>query len=467
MTQRTSLLCLMLALAGLGCARATTTESRPAASAYPRVPVAIASAEPIPEPVPTDGPTAIYSNTSYVEALAAQGNQLWTATRGGLERYDVARRTRDALYTTQDGLPSLLVEGVALTADGRPMAITAEHRCILHLATNRFGCERRTPTPNAPLAEGADRVEGSPVTARYAATDGSEWLGTADLGLWVRDHEKLVRVTPSNQIVANHVLAITQWRGAVYFASFDRGLGSLKEGQFNVLAVGPQLLNDALATPEGLFVASSEGLFVTTDGLTFQRERRVTERVVNDLAYDAKRKILYATATSSLWELPLGNSRRSIRAEYLPGGSHSLQAVDVAEDGCVYLASEDRGILRRDGRRRYTGFDRLAGYPSSWATDVLAVNRDGAWAASLRHGVFGVGLTRQSTVGGIEPWVLFLARDPADPRSSFIGTQGGAWIAKDDELHPLHGLPNRCVHSLARLSDGLWVGTEGGVAVYR
>jgi ligand-binding sensor domain-containing protein len=431
------------------------------------VPEAIASAGPLPEPAPTDGPTAIYSNTSYVEAIAAHGNQLWAATRGGLERYDMTRRTRDALYTTQDGLPSLMIEKVSFTDDFRPMAITAEHRCLLHVATNRFGCERRTPTPSVPSPEGGGRVEGSPITARYTASDGSEWLGTADLGLWVRDHGRLVRVSPTNQVVANHVVAIAEWRGTVYFASFDHGLGSLKDGKFTVLGLGPQMLNDVLATPEGLFVASSEGLYVTTDGATFQREQRVTERFVNDLAYDAKRSVLYATATSSLWELPLGKPKRSIRADYLPGGSHSLQAVDVAEDGAVYLASEDRGILRRDGRRKYTGFDRLAGYPSSWTTDVLANSRESAWAASLRHGVYEVGRRRQTSVAGVESWVLFLGRDPVDPRNAFIGTQDGAWVARGSRKDSLRGLPNLCVHSLARLSDGLWVGTEGGVAVYR
>jgi ligand-binding sensor domain-containing protein len=402
-----------------------------------------------------------------VEALAGSGQSLWVATQGGLEEYDLAKRARVAHYTTLAGLPTLSIETVTLNASGLPVVNTAKHRCTLHAATRRFACVDSEELPAEPPSESNERIEGAPVTAHYRSVDGREWLGTAGLGVWERSAGQLRRLSPVEQIVSNHVVAIAEWKQAVYVASFDRGLGRFKEGRFSAMPLQAHLLNDVIATPTALFVAASDGLYKTEDGERFEREARVTEHFISDLAYDAERNTVYATATSSLWELALGTPTKPARSTYLPGGSRSLQAVDISPQGTVFLATEDRGVLRREGKRRFTSFDRLAGYPSSWATDVLALDGTSALFGSLHHGVFAVGGASPLPVASPSPWILFLGRDPEQPERVFVGTQGGASLIQGEQGRKLQGLPNPCVHAMARLSSGLWVGTEGGLAQYR
>jgi ligand-binding sensor domain-containing protein len=471
-------------------------------------------------PAAPDGPVAIHSNTTQVQAMAGSRETLWVATRGGLEQYDLSRRERVALYSSRDGLPSLVIEDVALQPDGWPVVTTPAHRCALRVASRRFACapHARSVAPAAgrdaaralarapirttarataravepdtaralrgrvvaPLTEHATergdvaatpgaaivRIEGSAVTAHYRSPDGRDWYGTAGLGVWERAAGQWRRLTPTQQIASNHVVAIAEWNLATYFATFDRGLSRFANGRFSSVALGPTFLNDIVATPKALYVATSEGLYVSADGEHFRRDTRVTEGFVTDLAYAAAQDILYATATNSLWEVPLGAAQSHVRSLYLPGGSRSVQAVDVSQDGSVYLATEDRGVMRRAGKRRFELFDRLSGAPTSWATDVLAIDATTALFGSLRHGAFTTG-NQQKYVPSPDPWILFLGRDSLEPQRIFVGTQGGAAIIDGSTMRTLAELPNPCVHVMARLSTGLWVGTEGGLGQYR
>lgn len=430
-------------------------------------------------------PRAIFSNTTYVRALAASGGKVWAATTGGLEVFDVQKRTRSYVYTTNDGLPSLAVDSVKVTDHDVVVVSTSEHDCALAGGNQRFVCSRRpTSTPQSELwrvssyervdversSNGAikanDQIEGANVTSRILLGGGREWLGTAGRGVWERTTGGLTRVTPVAQIAGNHVVAVTEWQQSTWFATFDRGLSVLRDDRFQDVPLEPRMLNDVLGTNEGLFVATSEGLFRSEDGQRFERDVRVAEKAITDLAYDQSTHVLYAAATNSLWEIDLGKPRKYPRSTYQPGGTRSLQAVDVSPDGTVFLATEDRGVLRRDAHKRYTAFDRLAGYASSWVIDVLALDEQAALGGTLRHGVFST--DGHERVGDeFDAWVLFLGRDVHDASTVFVGTQEGAGLVQNGKIRTLEGLPNGCVHTLVRASDGIWVGTEGGLALYR
>jgi ligand-binding sensor domain-containing protein len=419
-------------------------------------------------------PSAIYSNTTVVKAMASDGRTLWVATQGGLEEYDVRGRERIRVYTTNDGLPALAVDAVKWTPSDVLVVSASGHDCVMPKGTRRFTCSLRLGAKTVANAASpglsrppvpTEQIEGATVTARLSVNDGSEWIGTAGMGTWVHIGSKFIRVTPREQIASNHVVAVSEWGGSIWFATFDHGLSELRGGRFMDAALGPRMLNDVIGTDGGLFVATSEGLFVSEDGSTFRRESRVTERSVTDLAYDPRTRTLYATATNSLWEVSLSKRGKYVRASYQPGGTRSLQAVDVSPEGTVFLASEDRGVLRREEDTRFTVFDRLAGFPSSWVIDVVALGEHAALAGTLRHGVFDV-FGDQRFDKGLDSWVLFLGRDPHRPGAVLVGTQGGGAIVAGSDVQTLRGLPNKCVHTMARAHDGVWVGTEGGLARY-
>jgi ligand-binding sensor domain-containing protein len=216
-------------------------------------------------------------------------------------------------------------------------------------------------------------------------------------------------------------------------------------------------------------VAGSDGLWWTADGVRFRHHGGVTSQAINDLAYDAGTGTLYATAPGALWSMSrggAGGARRLAR----PGGSRSLQAVE-ARRGIVWLATEDRGVIRIDdgGDGDVHLYDKAAGAPSSWALDVAEVANGDAYAATLRDGV--VRITRdgrlEAVAGLPSPWILHLAADAAPGNPLWIGTQAGAaGLTSDGRLLPLGGLPDARVHAIAPLAEGLWVGTEGGAALY-
>jgi ligand-binding sensor domain-containing protein len=430
-------------------------------------------------------PAALYTNTATVTDLLVEPADVWVATGGGVEAYDPMSLGRRRLYTTADGLAENAVLG--LEREGPALvARTARARCFLDrprpaagpaAAAARFRCVPAPPrAPEAPAA--ADEiVEGARVTVTRPLGE-AELVGTAGRGLWLRDTCRLRPLTPGGQICGNHVVAAAAWRGRVWLGTFDQGLCSRATKDdaagFHGAAVPFKMINDLVVTPRGLFVAGSDGLWWTADGVRFRRHGGVTSQVINDLAYDAVTGTLYATAPGALWRIPRGGSGGA-RALARPGGSRSLQAVE-ARRGIVWLATEDRGVIRMGAGGDSGGggdlalYDRAAGAPSSWALDVAEVANGDAYAATLRDGVVRITRDgRMEAVAGLpSPWILHLVADPAPGGPLWIGTQGGAArLASDGRLIPFGGLPDTRVHAIAPLADGLWVGTEGGTAVYR
>jgi ligand-binding sensor domain-containing protein len=119
-------------------------------------------------------------------------------------------------------------------------------------------------------------------------------------------------------------------------------------------------------------------------------------------------------------------------------------------------------VVRVDGDHVQV-FDRAAGLPSSWALAV-DVSRDGsALMGTLRHG-----LCRIRQDGNLEPvplpdpWVL---RVRVDADRVYVGTQGGAFVIQDGNVHTVAHVPDPRVHEIRAIGDELWVGTEGGTLV--
>jgi ligand-binding sensor domain-containing protein len=121
----------------------------------------------------------------------------------------------------------------------------------------------------------------------------------------------------------------------------------------------------------------------------------------------------------------------------------------------VWLASEDRGVIRfRAGK--FESFDRASGLPSSWFVDVAPAAGGGVWAATLRNGAVRLDSNGRVRELGANPhaWGLRLYNDGG---KMLFGTQQG--------LGGDAALPDPRVHALLRTARGLWVGTEGGLAL--
>lgn len=408
----------------------------------------------------------VVTHTRYVEDIAVDGGAAWVATRGGLERYDLLGWRR-RVFTTADGLAEIHVREVHAMA-GTVEARTLSHRC--YLEGERFACTpaARLEMPEPTLAPG---FQGARVTAR-AAIVGGELIGTAGRGVWLRRDrapDAPVLLTRREQVCSNHVMAMAEFRGALYLGSFDEGLCVTRGKGFRRIDAPFRMINDVVATPHGLFVAANSGLYRSEDGATFEKVEYVSARGVNGLAFDGF--TLYATTPATLWQIPLvkrdaqGRWLRR-RQHWLPGGARAVQKVAVGA-GAVWMASEDHGVIRF-ANGRFQVLDRAAGMATSWVMDVT-VTSDTMYAATFRHGLIAVALdangaprldTARAVAGMPDAWLLRV--DVLDD-TLWVGTQQGAARIDGRGVATTQALPHPCVHAMARFDGATWLATEGGL----
>ena len=327
---------------------------------------------------------ATYTNTETVAAVEEQDGALWVTTTGGRERYDLATLTRTEV--THVGAPAAAALAVA------------------------------------------PRYQGARETARVVTSIGTV-VGTAGAGVWL-DGAAPRRLTPTGQICGNHVVAVTTWKKRTWVATFDRGVCWLDGDRWVTPTTDFRMANDLIATPRGLVVAASEGLYVSKDGVHFARWKGIVDDGFNDLAVVGNE--LYATMPGALWRLPLGRGARRARTRWKLGGAKALQAV-AADAAGLWVTSEDRGVLQPIG------------------DDDVAIQRgaDGAWGQ----------------VAGLETtWLLFVGAD-ADGAGAWVGAQGGVYhVAADGRVtSPPVALPDPNVHVVVEDRRALWIGTEGGL----
>jgi len=406
---------------------------------------------------------AVATNTEHVEGMVTSGRHLWVATRGGVERYTLPDFNERRLYTTDHGLAGTYVRSVAIERSPTGAVVVARTQGkACRLRGDRFVCADAAPLPS-PEPAVAPRFANARVTGRLRV--GSRTVvGTAGAGLWLAKGagDQARRLTPTDQVCSNHVMTMADYDGRVWLGSFDRGLCTTADGRrFERVAAPFRMVNELEATPHGLFIASSAGLFRTRDGATFERVAAVTERGVNGLAYDGRS--LWVTTPGALFRVRLGRRGPRDWNWWMPAGSRSLQAVAVSPDRRVWIATEDRGVIVKTGRR-FRAIDRAAGMPSSWVLDV-AVGADGvAYAATLRDGVVAIDdrLRRRRVRGLPDKWTLDVHEDPA---GLWVGTQGGAALVSAGGASEVVGVPHPNVHGFLRAGGKVFVATEGGLLV--
>jgi ligand-binding sensor domain-containing protein len=390
-----------------------------------------------------------FVHTRDVRALALFEGAVWVASTGGVERYALGTYERTHHFTQAQGLDALDV--LALEADGEKLfARTARSRCELSLQGAR--CEPSAAPPPAPKLL-AHSNNGWSVSAELSVGADRLW-GTRGGGLWLERGESTRALTPVRQICTNHVQALAAFRGELFVGGFRDGLCVRRAGGFDTLATPFRFVNALLALDDVMFVAAHEGLFRTHDGLTFIKVPGVNEHGVNGLARSGN--TLYVTTPGTLYRVPLAGGK--VRTLRRPGGSLALQGVSVYAND-VWLASEDRGVLRLRGKH-VTPFDALSGLASSWVLDVTVDARGTAYAATLKDGLFAISPRGEvRAVPLASKWLLKLG-----------WLSGALWVGSQDGLLSMSSRePARCagssVHALLEWNGQMWMGSESGLFV--
>jgi ligand-binding sensor domain-containing protein len=398
---------------------------------------------------------SVHTSTAHVEDLAVDGERLWVATRGGLELYDVGSGAFRRRYDTRDGLDTAHVWTVTLR-DGTPQVRTTASTC--RLLGGAFSCTpAKGPLPLEPTV--GPRRAGKRVTATVEVR-GRRFEGTAGAGLWLGG-ETPRRLTPGGQPCSNHIGPMVEDGPRLWLGSFHEGLCWTDDGvSFSTATDAPRMINDLAAVDGVLWVAATEGLFRSDDGVRFERERSIRPRGVNGLAADGD--VLWVTTPGALWQVPLGKGRTTAFSR--PGRTRAIQGL-VRGAGVSWLPTEDRGVLRVDSQQGVTHFDLAAGLSSSWFLAAAVDGEGRVYAGSLRDGVTVIEPDgTHHRVGGLpDAWVFDVTRIED---TIMVGTQGGAAAISDGGVVSVPDLPHPNVHGFARYRGQLWVATEGGLAVY-
>lgn len=416
--------------------------------------LAFALASPVAD-APSFELTTVHNSTAHVEDIAVRGNMLWAATSGGLEVYDIATGDLRLRYDTRHGLDTAHVWSIAFP-DGLIRVRTSASLCQLQGDT--FNCKPAIGPPAVEPTVGPRR-DGHRVTA-IANAEGKRFEATAGAGLWIGG-ENPRRLTPDDQPCSNHIGPMLTDGDRLWLGAFHEGLCFTDDGKtFTHASAGPRMINDLLSVDGVLWIAATEGLFRTKDGVTFERETSIKPRGVNGLARDGE--TILVTTPGALWTVPLGKGRTVAQAR--PGRTRAIQGLVQTADA-TWLTTEDRGVVRVDSNGDTTRFDLAAGLPASWFLAAAADERGNIFAGSLRNGVTVLepnGSHRQ--VKGLpDTWIFDVTR-VGD--TIMVGTQNGAALIRDDQVTVLPDLPHSNVHGFAEYRGQLWVATEGGLAVY-
>lgn len=412
-------------------------------------------------------PADVWAATMNVRALATDGAYVWAATGGGVERYDRATHRRDTFGVAQ-GLDTLDAIDVRVQ-QGTVEIDTYASRCSFESADQRFHCHK-TAT-RAPAAREIGGFRGHAVTARLEL--GSDaYIATRGGGLFHLHDERVTLLSDPSVSMSSFVHTAARFRDELWLGSFDDGLfrvplehgqirQDLRKGAVKV-ATPFRMVNRLMATDDTLFVAAKDGVFSTRDGKTFVHMTSIHARDITGLA--TTRDSLWVASTEAVYRLARSGRGRPLASHVYPAGSHAIQDITADADDRVWLATEDRGVVRIDAAGP-VAFDRLQGLPTSWFVAVKSDGQGGVRAASLRHGFIHVGADgswRRVTVPRGD-WGLAIARIGS---AWCEGTQDGAWCEAQGIRQPFALLPDARVHAIVPL-EGQWlVATEAGVAIY-
>ncbi len=446
--------------------------------------------------------------TSVFHLSEDRAGRLWISTNGGLV---VRENGRFHIFGVGDGLPTLLVRATLEGRDG-----------TLWIATDRGLAELRGGKVRA-----RPDLASSDVRSLAEGKDGTLWAATVDGLLRVRGG-RAIRIGVEQGLPAAFCRHVLIDQGGTVWVATDRGLVHLDaEGTTGTVYRAADGLGDDYVR---VLAEDRDGsLWVGTDSAGLVRLRRRAGGVAGaqapsferlsttqGLANDFVRSI-FEDREGSLWVGTNGGLNRFRAGKLTPWGkpeglSHDFaRAVFEDRDGVLWVGTDGGGVNRRAG-----GTWTSIGLKDGLAHDsvrAIAQTSDGALWFGTRLGVDRLAAGRIVNFGEHLPSRLVRALAGDREGNLWVGTEGGGlarlrgndvttFTTADglgaDDVRTIHvdrrdtvwagtyggglsrfdgarfhtlrtadGLPNDIVFALHESDAGLWVGTDGGVALLR
>jgi hypothetical protein len=303
----------------------------------------------------------------------------------------------------------------------------------------------------------------------------STWVGTRDSGVHVRAKGGWRRVTPSGQLCGNHVTALARHKGRLVVGTFDRGVCWQRDDgrwqSFRTPAIPSNQVLGVHSDGTRLYVATTYGLGLY-DGKTWTQ---LAFGGRNPVAL-GKLSVLAATRLDTGVALVDGRG-----ASIVAAGGPALSLVErlalpedwskhpSVADGAgrfLWVASEDRGLLRWDGAR-WQRFHDGRDLTDNWVT-ALSTDAEGRAAVGTCQDGFsyfdGARWTRVRDAQGLPSRAIVATA--LVPGGALIGTLLGAahYDAASGAVRALPRLADPRVYAILVEDGAALFGTEGGLS---
>jgi ligand-binding sensor domain-containing protein len=380
---------------------------------------------------------------------------LWIGTEEGLARFDGLTFT--TFDTSNAPLPRNYIQSLYQARDGA-LWIGTYHGGVTRVAGGQF----HTYTTRDGLAANGG-------SALAEAPDGSLWFGTLESGLCRLRDGRCTVYRQADGLPDDRVRALLQARDGTLWIGTDGGLARLRAGRFT-----PILERDGVPSARVLALAEdgAGAIWVGTSvGLLRMHDGNVTVHVKPDLP-NVSVRALHVDGAGTLWIGTEGGLSRyrggrfDSVAEGERLGRTAVTAIASDHEGSLWVGTEGEGLnLLKDGKVAIFG-----SADPRWRPSITAVTGDGD--GGLWLGASGGQVSRFQ-----QGLVRILPSEEPLGRSQVRALQQdaeGLWIGTDQGLHLYRGglfrsfsardgLPAAPVRAIRRDRHGtLWIGTDGG-----
>ncbi len=398
--------------------------------------------------------TALRSNDIRVLVADRQG-ALWIGTADGLVRLMDAKFTA---FTTQDGLPSNVIDALALGQDD--LLWVATNAGVVRFSHNLFSVQSELP--------------GNGVRALFADRDGALWIGSSD-GVACYQNGAVTKYTTQDGLASNTVLSIDQDRDGMWVGTTD-GLSEFKGGRFLTYTTRDGLPNNRIvslfADREGsVWIGTAGGLsrFADKHFSSFPAGDGPANEIILSVLEDREGSLWIGTESAGLVML---NDKKFTTYTSKEGlGNDLVKSIYEDRKHNIWIGTNGGGLnLLKDGK--FTSYTTADGLSSNVVLALAGDNDGDLWVGTpdglnrFRDGKFK---TFTSAEGLANDFVRSIYADRAG--NLWIGTRGGLTRLRGERFDIFtmaNGLPDDFVGTIDEDGQGnIWIGTLGGLSKFK
>ncbi len=430
------------------------TSTPPAANPHPGGPTppnpdqATPTATPsLAEMVLTDAPVQHWSNPNDARELLHDGTHLWVGTPSGLVRWKSDGTHR--IYTTEDGLASEAIQGLARDGEGHLWVGYADHQAWSEYAEGtwhtyatrqeaveaRYGAMLSAPRFNPRLwssHEGSDWLWFPTAEGTARAYDGETWRTYGEREGVVQD-TWLVTVSPQGRV----------WAVGRGVSTTEEGVRSWEDHSFFSSVAGSDYVTDIAADEQGLWLTFLAGGEESGGACLLE-------------------------AGSQEWEGHLHELNPAIPPE--------VYDVQIDGENTMWLCGASGLSYREEGRpweALRLGDMTVQGYALDAESSLWLGTARGIWRAQLIDvdGTTRLDVSQQKEIGELKgPWRIPSPLLDNHVRALAMDSTGGLWIGTDGGLSHVNAaeettiVSERAIRALAiDGNDTVWLAAEEGL----